>query len=119
MDPKQNLKIEVIKVLDTPCFIQLLCSAFPAGLLHTFIKLRTLHQEVHTLHHRVNEQVPLADVMSNLSTGLSGKLRLHRGQSGNLRKLLWSLVPLVVQVLTAGPLWLLVFLQGSRACSWR
>lgn len=102
--------------------IQTLFFAFPTGLLHTFLKLRTLHQEVQTLHHRVDEQVPLADVMSNFTTGLSGKPRLHQGQSGNLRQLLWSLVPLVVQVvqvLTAGLSWLLVSLQGSHACSWK
>lgn len=93
--------------------------AFPTGLLHTFLKLRTLHQEVQTLHYRVNEQVPLVDVMSNFTTGLSGKPRSHQGQSGNLRQLLWSLVPLVVQVLTADLSWLLVSLQGSRACSWK
>lgn len=90
--------------------------AFPTGLLHTFLKLRSLHQEVQTLHHRVNEQVPLADVMSNFTTGLSGKPRSPQGQSGNLLR---RPVPLVVQVLTTGLSWLLVSLQGSRACSWK
>ncbi|XP_075885254.1 uncharacterized protein LOC142890242 [Nelusetta ayraudi] len=59
-----------------PVLISLLLFLVFLGLLHTFLKLRTLHQEVQTLHYRVNEQVPLADVMSNFTTGLSGFTRM-------------------------------------------
>lgn len=56
----------------------------PAGLTHTFIKLRTLHQEVQMLHQRVNTQVPLADMMSNFTMGLSGKPWSYQAPRGDL-----------------------------------